>query len=271
MDAKINENQDFYIDYFDGTGFISSGLHRHSCSELLFVTRGKLNFLSGDEIYHSGGASLIFFREKKMHTTEVDPECEYQRYLIKYKYRMVSDFLNYDDVRNVLEPDCTIVSLDENSIAELFGYFKPLISLQDNDGRSENMRKNLLSLILTKASLLYSLQSGKNDFVMRSYISDVVKYISANLDVKLVISDIAAEFYVSRAKLINDFKAATGITIGDFIMTKRLRKACECLKSGMSVTETAMKCGYMNPCHFIRTFKKNTGTTPLQYSRSHSS
>ncbi|MBQ2236502.1 MAG: AraC family transcriptional regulator [Clostridia bacterium] len=38
--------------------------------------------------------------------------------------------------------------------------------------------------------------------------------------------------------------------------------------SGKSVNETAVLSGFVNTSHFIRTFKNETGKTPLQYCRS---
>ena len=31
---------------------------------------------------------------------------------------------------------------------------------------------------------------------------------------------------------------------------------------------TAARVGFANPCHFIRTFKTHTGTTPLKYAHA---
>ena len=70
---------------------------------------------------------------------------------------------------------------------------------------------------------------------------------------------------MSRAKLINDFKKATGTTVGEYILSRRLKLAKVLIKEGHRISDVAERSGFNNPCHFIRTFKKETGITPLQY------
>ncbi len=256
-------------DYFCGTGRKNLGMHRHNNSEALFVLEGHLNFLCADDIYNCSGCCLIFFREKKLHTTDVDPSKLYRRYNLNFRYGDISDCIDYDDVRDILEPDCRILAVNsEKDKTELLSLFESLCSLSDKCGTVyDGMRKNLTALILAKASLMGKDSGHRNDCVVQSYITDVIRYITDNLDKKLVISDIAGVFFVSRAKLICDFKAATGITIGELITAKRIKKAKTLLKQGVSVSAAAGECGFSNTCHFIRTFKKTTGTTPLKYSR----
>ncbi len=81
-------------------------------------------------------------------------------------------------------------------------------------------------------------------------------------------SIIKTEFFVGRTKLISDFKKTTGITIGEFIIMYRLKIARDYLVSGSSVNSAAIKSGFNNTCHFIRTFRKHYNTKPHKYSVS---
>lgn len=271
MESCVNAHGSSGIsaDYFCGTRRENLGMHRHNSSEVLFVLEGHLNFLCADDIYNCSGCCLIFFREKKLHTTEVDPAKLYRRYNLNFRYGDISDCIDYDNVRDILEPDCRILAVNsEKDRQELTFLFEALCSVSDKTAAVyDGIRKNLTALILAKACLIGKESGLKNDCVVQSYITDVIRYITDNLDKKLVISDIAGVFFVSRAKLISDFKAATGITIGELITAKRIKKAKTLLKQGVSVSAAAGECGFSNTCHFIRTFKNITGTTPLKYSR----
>ncbi len=266
--AEIAAKSEIRTDYFDGKGFVNYGMHRHDTYEVLFVKRGNLKFFCDDKIYACTGSCLIFFREKKLHTTEVDSSSTYCRYNVNFKFSSLGDSLLYDDVRSVLQPDCCILDLDEKEVLEFDSLFCALYELNDkNSSVYDSMKRALLCLVLTKAAILSKNNTETSEFVMQTYITDVIEYISKNLDQKLVISDIASNFFVSRAKLISDFKAATGVTIGELIFAKRMKKAKKLLKSGVSVNAVAQECGFSSTCHFIRTFKNSTGTTPLKYSR----
>lgn len=51
----------------------------------------------------------------------------------------------------------------------------------------------------------------------------------------------------------------------DHILRRALQeRACELLRSGASVTETAFELGYSDPAHFSRAFRRWTGMTPRE-------
>jgi AraC-like DNA-binding protein len=54
--------------------------------------------------------------------------------------------------------------------------------------------------------------------------------------------------------------------MGDYIRKKRLNKACELLREGYNVSETAYKTGFVYPSYFTRCFKKEFGIKPTEYS-----
>ena len=55
--------------------------------------------------------------------------------------------------------------------------------------------------------------------------------------------------------------------MGDYIRKKRLNKACELLRDGYNVTETAYKTGFANPNYFSKAFKKEFGVKPTEYQK----
>ncbi len=267
----MDKQNSICVDYFDGKGFVNYGMHRHDSYEMLFVLEGALKFLCGDKIYACDGSCILFFREKKLHTTEVDPQQNYRRYNVNFKLGELSERISYDSIRHILEPDCFIMPVKQCDREDFEALFAVLCRAASDEGvkgeACAELEKNILGAILAKCALAETDSIKKNEFVVHTYITDVIKYIDENISSKLVISDIASVFFISRAKLISDFRAATGITIGELILAKRMRLAKSLLKKGMSVNAVSAECGFANTCHFIRTFKNFTGTTPLKYSR----
>ncbi len=57
-----------------------------------------------------------------------------------------------------------------------------------------------------------------------------------------------------------------GISPKEYIIDVRINQAKDLLKSGLfSVSDVAKFCGYTEPCHFSREFKKRTGESPANY------
>ena len=73
--------------------------------------------------------------------------------------------------------------------------------------------------------------------------------------------------YTSIHYFSRQFKKETGITLGDYIVRCRLKKAQELLECGCSVQKAAEVSGFGNYAHFIRTFTRHTGISPGKYGR----
>ena len=63
------------------------------------------------------------------------------------------------------------------------------------------------------------------------------------------------------------FKRIVGISLWDYILSKRIGYALELLSlpERENILETALKCGFNNTANFNKFFKKQVGTTPSQY------
>ena len=51
----------------------------------------------------------------------------------------------------------------------------------------------------------------------------------------------------------------------DFIRKKRMDRACQMLRQGYNVSETAYATGFSDPNYFSKTFKKHLGVNPSEY------
>lgn len=64
------------------------------------------------------------------------------------------------------------------------------------------------------------------------------------------------------------FKAATGITLIDYLQNLRIEEAKRLLESGeMAVEEISARVSYEDPSFFRRLFRRRTGLNPAQYRR----
>lgn len=100
----------------------------------------------------------------------------------------------------------------------------------------------------------------------------IVEYIEQNLsDPELTVDRIAHDLRCSKRYLHTVFDTEDN-TLGRYILQLRLTNVCRDLGNPAlrqcSITELAMKWGFVSPGHFSRTFKETFGVTPRDYRAS---
>lgn len=89
-----------------------------------------------------------------------------------------------------------------------------------------------------------------------AYMLNVLSYLNSNYDKKIVASELAKRFYVSRTTLLTGFKAYTGMPLGEYLTR---------LRHGSTVQAAAEQCGFCDSSGLIRVFKRHYGTSPHRY------
>jgi AraC-like DNA-binding protein len=94
-------------------------------------------------------------------------------------------------------------------------------------------------------------------------------FIKNNLDKKLTIDLLCRQFKVGKTKLQEGFTLLSGKSVHQFIIEERVNMAKLLLVTDASVSDVALKVGYVETSNFIRMFKQVTGMTPMQYRNLH--
>lgn len=101
-------------------------------------------------------------------------------------------------------------------------------------------------------------------------LASFLAHIDRGLDGPLRVADAAAQASISVDTLERLVFEVFHVTPKQFLMKKRIDKACELLEgSAMSVTEVAAACGYADHSAFTRQFRLATQLTPTQYRGAH--
>lgn len=73
---------------------------------------------------------------------------------------------------------------------------------------------------------------------------------------------------ISQSHLYVRFREATGLSPNEYLLNLRLDKACSLLlKMEYNIGEIALKCGFCDSNHFIKSFRKRYNVTPGQYRK----
>lgn len=89
-------------------------------------------------------------------------------------------------------------------------------------------------------------------------------YIKENIGNHLTAGELCKRFKISRNALYKISETYFGMPIAQYINHKRIEKATELIREGVSVTDVADITGFCDYGYFGKIFKKITGVTPTQ-------
>ena len=122
---------------------------------------------------------------------------------------------------------------------------------------------NILGL-LSEAELLHTSKTPRNENI--ESIKKVLSYIHTHYAEKIFIKDLADLLNLNEQYFCRFFKKAIGQSPVSYLNDYRIRRAMDLLlTTDLPVTDVCLECGFFNFGNFLREFRKQTGTTPLQY------
>ena len=137
-----------------------------------------------------------------------------------------------------------------------------------DDLLSANYREHLLTDILFQ---FYFEQhehniASREQTIKEHIVESAVEYIEENIGRKILIQDICKRVGTNTSTLNFKFRRAFNMSVGQFIMNDRMKKARHLLiGTTYSISEIATRCGFDNVYYFSNTFKKMHGISPTDY------
>jgi AraC-like DNA-binding protein len=125
----------------------------------------------------------------------------------------------------------------------------------------------LFEFVIAYERLAHQLRdpSGERDRLLEA----VRSWVLANPRRAVSVDALAAEYGMSRSHFSHFFRARTGQTPARFVAQTRVQEAARMLlHSRASLKQIADACGFANPNHFNRVFRRFQHTSPGAYRRS---
>jgi AraC family transcriptional regulator len=97
-------------------------------------------------------------------------------------------------------------------------------------------------------------------------LKTVLEHIEENLAEDISLSGLAAVAGMSTHHFAEMFRQSTGRPPHRYVLSRRIERAKECLRDPRrSVVEAGVDCGFINPSHFARVFRRFVGTSPSTF------
>lgn len=111
-----------------------------------------------------------------------------------------------------------------------------------------------------------SVKNGK----ARELVAIARQYMDENFDQGITVSEAATYVFLSQGYFTRAFRDELGISPMNYLMKKRIEKACKLLQSNeIKVSAISLQSGFSSPQRFNVAFRKQMGMTPMEYRKKY--
>lgn len=244
------------------SSFNMESCHAHTHNELLFLVQNDLLVENNTDIIEVHAPAVILHNSFTLHRVKPVHAGNYERYIINFDDKtLAQDPALTEDISFFKRTNMTVIRLTEEMRDLLLFYLSRYSALHDNAAA----KNHLTVMILYELSQYHSDENTLSLEPKRAYINEIMNYIMRNPGETITLESLANRHFVSRAKLVADFRSSTGMTVKNYITLVRMNIARNLLIEGHSVSETAGLCGYNSESNFITTFKRMYDVSPGNY------
>jgi AraC-like DNA-binding protein len=182
-----------------------------------------------------------------------------------YHYGVISGYFVMGQITDTdINAKNNIISLSKKYFDDKLYHQECVDMIPMIDSKLLNSYINILSVIAD-----YMTQTNRITPKTIEIPEKVKEYIDKNFKQKINIEQMSEMFNCSRTTLMNSFKKKFGITIGDFLLNKRIEAAAAILKTtNVMIKTVAIESGFSDQNYFSKAFYNHTGYTPTEYRRN---
>lgn len=275
FENQMPEGREFEIYHSTNTNPQPSIYHRHHFYEIFFILRGGIRVIVEEtDVSPVLGETLIYPPQCMHRITHTDPSLPYERFYIYLSKEYLSsistteyNFIEHlehltDNNRNYLKPG-------EQAVLELVRMADEIIEAAKDTSPEAciaNRCRMTIYLIHLLKLLEASIAPAADSETTR--MNELIRYINQNAVQPLSLDHLEEVFGISKYVLLHEFKDYTGMSIYQYILTRRVILAQQLIQQGAKPNQACEQSGFSDYTSFYRAFKARTGKSPNQYSKS---
>ena len=240
-------------------------LHSHEESaELSLVLRGRGTFYASNKKHGIEKGMLVIKNPGVSHSEKSDPDDPLEQICIE-----VTGIQAEGLPENYVLPQYMDLPVELGSDFELIAAAFRYLMEHFKDPACAGVCGGLLDVVLDiiKGKVKsYAPPRGGKPRSKKELVSETLQYLDLNYRSKIRIKDLADRFYVSEGNLSRQFKAVTGYTVNEYIISKRMGEAQRLLiYSDEDIKDIAVSCGYDDLQYFYHVFRSFAHCTPAEF------
>lgn len=263
--SRISNNQLLNQLYITDLGFYPTAqshytLRPKGCPESIIIicAKGKGSYETQDGHYQVQPGQFFLLPPGQRHQYAADVDEPWSIYWIRFTGKNSLAFNAQNAVKKCYKP---MYLKDLPGIEDLFtkiygalenGYSQHLLSY------ANMVFQHLLG------ELIYRVQDNKK--TTNNMVDDVILFMRNHITQQLSLEELAVQFKYSPSRFSNIFKTATGYSPMAYFIQLKIQQSCQLLElTNLKIYAIAQQCGYEDPFHFSKLFKKIMHLSPEQY------
>ena len=235
------------------------GPHVHQNYEMFCLLSGTSSYFVEGAIYELTKGDIFILKKGETHQTVGDPPHPPMR-------RITIQF-NDEDILD--SPDHSILSFLQNRPWGKYNLFPHSLFkgmpwehylCQLPDIQDLHTKRIYLSAVLQEMACNYPKLTKNSSSQERP--SEILNYINDHLFTELTVQDLCKKFHVSHPFLNRHIRELTGMSVGKYILNKRMLNAQTFLQNGHSPTRACSEVGFNDYSSFYRAYCNMFGHAP---------
>lgn len=265
------------LHYFEFTPQYQTSEDHHGFSELIYVDEGAISVDAQNYTGPLANGQLLIHRPNEVHSLTCSDDDAPNVIIIGFECDC--EHLNaFSSAPTTLNPS------QKKMLAEILTEGMSVYAPPYNMPNVRRMHKReavpfgadqLLELKLEIFLILLirdAMRHGANPSDIASEVDGIAgvhRYVCEHYNQKITLEQLCLLFGTNKTTLCDEFRAAYGDTVFNYINRLRIDKAKKLMREGkMSITDISARVGFSSIHYFCRVFKKIVGRTPKEYSSS---
>ncbi len=255
LDHVSPHSHDYYEFYFfmegDVTYMVDGNTYPFAPGDYLLIPPGLPHypiFAPGSKTYRRFvlWISKEYYEELCGRSSDFSYSFDYVQQKRSYRFR--TDFITYQNIQGKL-----LDMIEEKNSSKPFGDI--------------NMQLMLSSFLIQLNRITYDIANQIKPEYRNVLYLNICDYINRHLADDLSLDFLSEFFYVSKYHISHTFKENMGISLHQYILSKRLQACKNGILSGMPFAKVVEQYGFGDYTSFYRAFKKEYGVSPKEFKK----
>lgn len=265
--------EDYEIYHYKDSRELHVSLHFHDFYECYLLLSGTLRYQIESASFSIQPGDLLLIGPNQLHRPLFTQTDEPYERLVLWLSRSFVERLSTPETDLAACFSAQRLSANRLSAEQHEAITRQFFALLNATNSEQFGRDVLCSSLVT--SLLVTLNRAlagreralpRTDIRVSMLVKTISSYLDAHLSEPISLDELSKTVFLSKYYLERVFRRETGVSIYQMLLQKRMIRARDLMREGLSLTLVAQQCGFSEYSGFYKAFKNEYGISPREYA-----